>query len=64
MRTNALRTHQCVIVELLQAIAVSSPSLASSVMNAIPGTRGATELISNLVKVFSFSDNASVVGLL
>ncbi|KAM3722002.1 Protein pad-1 [Dirofilaria immitis] len=39
---------------------VSNPSLASSVMNAIPGTRGATELISNLVKVFSFSDNTNV----
>ncbi|VDN29193.1 unnamed protein product, partial [Gongylonema pulchrum] len=34
-----------------QATTVSSnPSLASSVMNAIPGTRGATELISSLVK--------------
>ncbi|VDK66335.1 unnamed protein product [Onchocerca ochengi] len=40
--------------------AVSNPSLASSVMNAIPGTRGATELISNLVKVFSFSDSTNV----
>ncbi|VDN86155.1 unnamed protein product [Brugia pahangi] len=29
-------------------------------MNAIPGTRGATELISNLVKVFSFSDSTNV----
>lgn len=43
-----------------QVVAVSNPSLASSVMNAIPGTRGATELISNLVKVFSFSDSTNV----
>ncbi|VDO41923.1 unnamed protein product [Onchocerca flexuosa] len=45
-----------------QAVTVSNPSLASSVMNAIPGTRGATELISNLVKVFSFSDSTNVVN--
>ncbi|VDN88092.1 unnamed protein product [Brugia pahangi] len=45
-----------------QVVAVSNPSLASSVMNAIPGTRGATELISNLVKVFSFSDSTNVVS--
>ncbi|CAG9538470.1 unnamed protein product [Cercopithifilaria johnstoni] len=42
-----------------QVVTVSNPSLASSVMNAIPGTRGATELISNLVKVFSFSDSTN-----
>ncbi|VDK86235.1 unnamed protein product [Litomosoides sigmodontis] len=42
-----------------QVVAVNNPSLASSVMNAIPGTRGATELISNLVKVFSFSDSTN-----
>uniref|UniRef100_A0A915Q5B7 Dopey N-terminal domain-containing protein n=1 Tax=Setaria digitata TaxID=48799 RepID=A0A915Q5B7_9BILA len=44
----------------VEVVTVSNPSLASSVMNAIPGTRGATELISNLVKVFSFSDNTNV----
>ncbi|VBB30267.1 unnamed protein product [Acanthocheilonema viteae] len=42
-----------------QVVTVNNPSLASSVMNAIPGTRGATELISNLVKVFSFSDSTN-----
>ncbi|VDN03566.1 unnamed protein product [Thelazia callipaeda] len=43
-----------------QNVTVNSTSLASSVMNAIPGTRGATELISNLVKVFSFNDSTNV----
>lgn len=38
----------------------NAPSISSSMMNAIPGTRGATELISNLVKVFSFGDSSSV----
>ncbi|VDM23892.1 unnamed protein product [Toxocara canis] len=43
-----------------QASTGSTSSLSSSMMNAIPGTKGATELISNLVKVFSFSDTTQV----
>lgn len=38
-------------------------SMVGQAMAVIPGTRGATELFSNLVKVFSFSDSASTGGV-
>uniref|UniRef100_F1KPR7 Protein pad-1 n=2 Tax=Ascaris TaxID=6251 RepID=F1KPR7_ASCSU len=61
--------HFCLIdssAQIASAIAnVHQPSQtntasASSMMSAIPGTKGATELFSNLVKVFSFSEAAQV----
>ncbi|KIH63853.1 hypothetical protein ANCDUO_05842 [Ancylostoma duodenale] len=38
-------------------------SMVGQAMAVIPGTKGATELFSNLVKVFSFSDSASAGGV-
>lgn len=37
-----------------------STSIVGQAINVIPGSKGATELFSNLVKVFSFSDSSSV----
>uniref|UniRef100_A0A158P6E2 Dopey_N domain-containing protein n=1 Tax=Angiostrongylus cantonensis TaxID=6313 RepID=A0A158P6E2_ANGCA len=37
----------------------SAGSMVGQAMAVIPGTKGATELFSNLVKVFSFSDSTS-----
>ncbi|KAJ1356119.1 phenylacrylic acid decarboxylase [Parelaphostrongylus tenuis] len=40
----------------------SAGSMVGQAMAVIPGTKGATELFSNLVKVFTFSDSASTGG--
>ncbi|CAD6184431.1 unnamed protein product [Caenorhabditis auriculariae] len=42
---------------------VTSSSVVGHAMSVIPGTRGATELISNLVKVFSFSESNNNGGV-
>ncbi|WKX89869.1 hypothetical protein Q1695_009037 [Nippostrongylus brasiliensis] len=45
------------------ATGTTGASMVGQAMAVIPGTRGATELFSNLVKVFSFSDSASTGGV-
>ncbi|VDD96255.1 unnamed protein product [Enterobius vermicularis] len=39
-----------------------SSSLSSSMLSAIPGTKGATDLISNVFKAFLFSDSSSMTA--
>ncbi|VDM71562.1 unnamed protein product, partial [Strongylus vulgaris] len=43
--------------------AAGGTSVVGQAMAVIPGTKGATELFSNLVKVFSFSDSTSGAGV-
>lgn len=47
------------IVQPVSTVLSASTSVVGHAISAIPGTKGATELFSNLVKAFTFSDSSS-----